>query len=263
MFEENKYHRWYMELMEKARNVRSLDIKERHHVIPRCMGGPNTRDNIVELTPREHYIAHLLLPKFVKNSTHKAKMAYALFRFGGKNLRSRKFGCLRNSYIKLVSGKGNAFYGKHHSPETLIKMSGENHPMFGKRHSQESIDKMKNNTLKRFGQDNPMFGKPRSEEQRQTQSETIKGRVRVTKDSVVKTVKLEEERVFLERGWTLVKKPKNHKRFVVFFENGTKDSERKLIDLSRKYGWNYSTLRSNLAKGRHPKGVIRIERVDP
>jgi hypothetical protein len=34
---------------------------EKHHIVPRCLGGPNTTENIVRLTGREHVMAHKLL----------------------------------------------------------------------------------------------------------------------------------------------------------------------------------------------------------
>jgi len=37
--------------------------KERHHIIPRCMGGSDEVDNLVDLTPEEHFVAHQLLVK--------------------------------------------------------------------------------------------------------------------------------------------------------------------------------------------------------
>lgn len=36
---------------------------ERHHVLPKCMGGTDAPCNLVWLTPEEHYVAHLLLVK--------------------------------------------------------------------------------------------------------------------------------------------------------------------------------------------------------
>lgn len=47
-------------------------------------------------------------------------------------------------------GRGNPFYGKHHTEETKGELSklakekyiGENNPMYGKRHSKEAIRKM-------------------------------------------------------------------------------------------------------------------------
>lgn len=38
---------------------------ERHHVVPRALGGTDEPANIVALTPEDHYFAHLLLAKWV------------------------------------------------------------------------------------------------------------------------------------------------------------------------------------------------------
>ena len=34
---------------------------ERHHIIPRCLGGNNHKNNLIDLFAREHFIAHRLL----------------------------------------------------------------------------------------------------------------------------------------------------------------------------------------------------------
>lgn len=34
---------------------------EKHHIVPKCLGGSNKKENIIHLTAREHYIAHWLL----------------------------------------------------------------------------------------------------------------------------------------------------------------------------------------------------------
>ena len=61
-----RYRAWYDSLMQKARN-RSIDspYTEIHHVLPRSMGGSDELSNLVELTYREHFIAHWLLTKFL------------------------------------------------------------------------------------------------------------------------------------------------------------------------------------------------------
>jgi len=53
-------------------------------------------------------------------------------------------------------GENNPFYGKKHTPDTLIKMSGENNPMYGRKHSEESRAK---NSAALSGENNPMYGK--------------------------------------------------------------------------------------------------------
>jgi len=55
------YRAIYDRLMERARAPRRLDYFEAHHVLPRCLGGSDDRENIVHLTAREHHVAHQLL----------------------------------------------------------------------------------------------------------------------------------------------------------------------------------------------------------
>jgi HNH endonuclease. len=75
MFLDNKYYKWYIELTSKQ--DRRLDCYiEKHHIVPRSMGGKDTKENLVVLTAREHYIAHLLLTKCVENK-YKGKMLHA------------------------------------------------------------------------------------------------------------------------------------------------------------------------------------------
>ena len=35
--------------------------KERHHILPKCMGGNDDKENLIDLTAQEHYEAHRLL----------------------------------------------------------------------------------------------------------------------------------------------------------------------------------------------------------
>lgn len=51
---------------------------EKHHIIPKSLGGTNDSENLVLLTGREHYVAHWLLTKFTGNTT-KQKMVFAFW----------------------------------------------------------------------------------------------------------------------------------------------------------------------------------------
>jgi hypothetical protein len=62
MFINNKYTAWYYKIIT-ARQQYPITAGERHHIVPRCLGGSNKSDNIVRLTDREHYICHQLLVK--------------------------------------------------------------------------------------------------------------------------------------------------------------------------------------------------------
>jgi len=64
------YELHYSRLIEKAKNRNIDGYTELHHVIPRCMGGSDSIENLVRLTPEEHYVAHQLLVK-IYPSSHK------------------------------------------------------------------------------------------------------------------------------------------------------------------------------------------------
>ena len=75
MFINNKYKSWYDSIIQKAK-VRNLSgYKEKHHILPRCLGGKDNKENLAILTAREHFIVHMLLCKFTTGQA-KMKMAY-------------------------------------------------------------------------------------------------------------------------------------------------------------------------------------------
>ncbi len=51
-----------------------VGYRERHHILPRSLQGGNEPDNLIDLTPEDHFFAHLLLAKI-----HRGKMSAALF----------------------------------------------------------------------------------------------------------------------------------------------------------------------------------------
>lgn len=60
----------YDQLIDRAK-IRVIEgYTEKHHIVPRCMGGKDNKENLVRLTPEEHYIAHQLLIKiYPKNKS--------------------------------------------------------------------------------------------------------------------------------------------------------------------------------------------------
>lgn len=67
----------YENLIHKRKSQIILN-GEFHHIIPKCVGGTDSSDNLVKLTNREHRFAHLLLPKIYPNSVG-LKVAANLF----------------------------------------------------------------------------------------------------------------------------------------------------------------------------------------
>jgi len=76
MKENNKYQKWYNQLIDRARDRVINGYFEVHHIVPKSLGGANDESNLVKLTAREHVVAHMLLPRFVENND---KLWYALW----------------------------------------------------------------------------------------------------------------------------------------------------------------------------------------
>ena len=66
MGDKMNYKLIYDAIITQARQrVNYSGYLENHHIIPKFLGGDNSKKNLVKLTPREHYLCHLLLTKFV------------------------------------------------------------------------------------------------------------------------------------------------------------------------------------------------------
>lgn len=98
------YQAHYNKLIDRARNRSINDYTEKHHVIPRCMGGTNAIDNLVDLTPEEHFLAHQLLVKIYPNN-QKLIYAAAMMTRGhnGKRANNKFYGWIRKRFAETHS----------------------------------------------------------------------------------------------------------------------------------------------------------------
>jgi len=123
----NKYEHWYQKLIEsrKYRILSNNEYTEKHHILPRSLGGSDSSDNLIILTAREHFIAHLLLAR-ICSGAQGMKMVHALRRMLTGNNRyspnSRTYSIIRKLSMEKCSGENNPMFGR----------TGENHPNFGK-----------------------------------------------------------------------------------------------------------------------------------
>ncbi len=114
---------------------------EKHHVIPKCVGGSDDVQNLVLLTAREHFVAHQLL---VKIYTSEYKLVFALRRMCSNNNTNHKRNNKEYEWIrkriaiesslmqKGKLGKGYKFPKGHHLSD------GEKNGMYGKNHTLET-----------------------------------------------------------------------------------------------------------------------------
>lgn len=55
------YKKIYEDICKRGQNREINDYTEKHHIVPKCMGGDNRFDNITKLTAKEHFLCHRLL----------------------------------------------------------------------------------------------------------------------------------------------------------------------------------------------------------
>lgn len=118
------YKAIYDRLMERARNRKLEGYSESHHVIPRCMGGTDDRDNLVRLGPEEHFVAHELL---VFVYPQHRKLVFALLAMcmntGGNRPNNKMFGWMRRRSSAAITEMRT---GALCSPETREKIRKAN-----------------------------------------------------------------------------------------------------------------------------------------
>lgn len=95
---------------------------ERHHIIPKCLGGNDAKDNLVYLTAEEHWVAHLLLVKINPGVSKLVWACQAMSMSGGNNKRmnNKMFGWIRRQYSNAVSERNR---GRVVTPEQREKAS--------------------------------------------------------------------------------------------------------------------------------------------
>ena len=99
------YQKIYDALINKAQTRNKPEgYTERHHILPRCLGGLDTSTNLVNLTAREHCLAHLLLAKI--HDTKELWCAVKGMSYGRPN-RSKAYEIARIKFIENIKGQGN------------------------------------------------------------------------------------------------------------------------------------------------------------
>ena len=111
----------YAKLMKRGSRLRRGYI-EKHHVLPRCLGGTNKKSNIVYLTPEEHYVAHQLLVKMYPGHTG---LVYAAFMMTWSNERlkhqgNKLYGWLRRRMS--AARKGKSLSAEHRANLSIAHM---------------------------------------------------------------------------------------------------------------------------------------------
>lgn len=110
-------------IIERAHNRSVTGYVEKHHIIPKCMGGTDDKENLVELTAREHFLIHKLLCKIYPDNDKLFYAYYAMGRLGvntvGKRdytISSREYNWLREQHAARMS---LLYKGRYQEPTRL------------------------------------------------------------------------------------------------------------------------------------------------
>lgn len=141
------YLKIYNQIIDRA-NQRTLNdvYVEKHHIVPKCIGGVDDPDNIVKLTGREHFICHWLLVRIYPDNK---RLIHAFWMMS--NCRND------NRYVPS---------SRTYNEAKILHTNALSKNMVGNKLSKATKDKISIANL----------GKKRTEEQRKNISESLKGK---------------------------------------------------------------------------------------
>lgn len=122
------YSKIYYSIVERSRSRTNPPIVESHHIVPKSLGGSNKKENLANLTPKEHFVCHLLLTKMYSGK-EKQKMVYALWAIMNlcnnhqyrKKVKGRTYENLRKEFVaaqKSITGSARCNTGKKRPDRT-------------------------------------------------------------------------------------------------------------------------------------------------
>jgi hypothetical protein len=239
----NKYSKLYYKITSNAKQRITEGYTELHHIIPQSMGGSNDKENLVELTAREHFICHWLLIKMTEGKD-RSKMLYALNGMKAENRYQQRY---HTKITARVYEKYRIEHAHNHSETMKGKpawnkgriLEGVELEEHRERTRNRKIDPVKQaigqqkRVAKMIGQKRTdetkklmslaSKGKPKgpmSEEQKQARSITMTGQkktkshatnvanavlgnISINKDTTEKKVKKDTLQSYLDQGWQL------------------------------------------------------------
>ncbi len=178
------YGQIYSDLIERGltRTLGDGVYVEKHHVWPKCMGGPDEASNLVKLTPEEHFLAHQLLVKMFPDNK---KLVFACTAMSmdknGRRINNKIYGWIKKrikhseeTKRKMSQSKRNmseetrrnmsqAAKGKIRGPHSEEARRNMSQAATGRKHSEETLQKL---SKAKKGKPSNKKGKPMSEEQK-------------------------------------------------------------------------------------------------
>ncbi len=174
------YQAHYDRLIERAKmRIYGRDVyTERHHIIPKCMGGDDSNANLVKLLPEEHLFAHRLLCRMYPENN---KLALAVMRCAAnhKGREARQLFKMDRTRAALAQ-RGRTLSDQHKANISagLLSRTAEDRKRTRKLQSASTIGQPKSEEHRRKIAKS-LLGKTHSQEHREKNSAAQKRQIRV------------------------------------------------------------------------------------
>lgn len=146
---------------------------ERHHITPKCLGGTDDEENLIDLYAKEHFEAHRLLSLEYPDNQ---KLVYAWWMMSHiKDENQDRYELSADEYEEVRVAFSNSLKGRTITQQTRDKLREIN---LGHQVSEETKKKISDKAKARFKNPayiHPLLGRPLSEETRKKLSESNKG----------------------------------------------------------------------------------------
>lgn len=117
---ERIYNEFILDRRLKEQKILKGQYTETHHIIPKCMGGNDQKENLIKLTPEDHFFAHLLLAKShggknwlaLHSMLHRGMKTEAISYKDFANKR-KQFGFIRRLVSKNFTGRNSTSIDKN------------------------------------------------------------------------------------------------------------------------------------------------------
>jgi len=185
MFINNESYNRYYEIIERANSICPRNVKkteamkirgyiEDHHIIPKCLGGPDVIANKVWLTAEEHFMCHKLLTEMTEDNAN-GKMWSALWRMMNKQSKNQDRDYIVDAKEYAIAREQNA---KNHS----TRMKGTLNPFHNKKHSTATKEVM--SSKKKGKTYEEIFGADKAKEMRERRSKEGLGKAKGPQEKI-------------------------------------------------------------------------------
>lgn len=203
-------------LKNRGRFACGDEYHERHHILPRCMGGNDNKENLIDLFAKEHFEAHRLLA-LENPEKYELVYAWACMAWAKSENQDRievtpeEYEEIKKKYSEMCSkkyaGKNNPMYGispRERMDEetyniwkqkvTAFNISEESRKNRREKNVGKTYSDEVNRKKGRSGPDHHMYGKHHTEESKQKLREANTGRVQTeeTRNKISNAVKGEK-----------------------------------------------------------------------